>query len=153
MKSADAAVRRPSLEKFLCLTESEEFLMIIRSNRVVTETPVVETAAYDPGYTVGDRIASLIYTLASITGLIILVRFVLLIAGANQNNEFVTWMMKISQPLVQPFLSLFGYSPSVGQGVVEWTDLVAIAVYWIAAAIVARLVQAVVGPRYSTVYP
>lgn len=130
--------------------------MIIRRNRVVNDDPNVEVVdeAATPalaGYSIADRLSSIIYLLASIVGAIIVLRFVLLLIGANQNNEFASWVMKISQPLVQPFLTLFGYSPSVGQGVIEWTDLVALAVYWIAAAILARLLHLMFAPRYSSV--
>lgn len=127
--------------------------MIIRTPGVADETVVERTEVANAAeFGLASRLTSLVYVVLSIVSAIICFRFVLLIVGVNRNNEFADLIMRISQPLVGPFLSLVGESPSVGQGYIEWTDLVAWAVYSIAAAIVIKLIHTLLAPRQTVVY-
>lgn len=106
------------------------------------------------GYFVGmrtrlnDRIARIVLSLVLIVSAIILIRFALLLTGANPANEFYSFMMRLSHPLLHPFLTLFGETPSSLSGVVEWTDVVALAVYWILALVILNLTAAIIHPTH-----
>lgn len=60
-------------------------------------------------------------------------RFALALLGANRSNDFAQFVFNISQPFVQPFFGLFGYTPRYGASHVEMYTLVAMAVYAIVA--------------------
>lgn len=67
-------------------------------------------------------------------------RFVLALLGANPANGFADFIYSTSHPLVSPFFSLFNYNYVDGSGRFELYTLIAIAVYGIIAAGIARLV-------------
>src|SRR5690242_12550802 len=60
---------------------------------------------------------------------IILIRFVLLLLGANADNAFAHFIYSISYPFVAVFLGLFGHQVQYGQSLFEFEDVIAIAVY------------------------
>lgn len=90
-------------------------------------------------------VASLIYTIIGFIGLLAGLRFVLLLVGASPASPFVAWVYSWSEPFVGPFAGIFGQqSATVGQGataqsVFDWTALVAVIVYAVIAALLARL--------------
>ena len=58
--------------------------------------------------------------------LLLAVRFILKLLGANPSAEFVSWIYEMTQPLLQPFQFAFP-TPSVKGGfVLEFTTLFAI---------------------------
>lgn len=73
-------------------------------------------------------------------------RFVFLLLGANPANGFVSVVYDWSTPLVQPFAGIFGQSAEVtGRGAVvpsvfDWTALIAFVVYGLLAIVISRLV-------------
>lgn len=60
-------------------------------------------------------------------------RFILALLGANRANDFANFVFSVSQPLVQPFFSLFGYTPRYGSSTLEMYTWVAMLVYAIIA--------------------
>ncbi len=78
------------------------------------------------------------YTLGVIETLLAF-RFVLKIFDANPNAFFVSLIYGISDVLVIPFLGVFG-TTEVETGVIEWTTLLAMLVYWIVAFGFIRLI-------------
>lgn len=60
---------------------------------------------------------------------ILALRFVLALLGANRANDFAQFVFNLSLPFVQPFFGLFSYTPRYGASHVEMYTLVAMAVY------------------------
>ncbi len=56
-------------------------------------------------------------------------RMVLLLLGANDNNAFVGFVYALSGVFAGPFYGIFSYQPTYGQSVFEVSSLVAIIVY------------------------
>jgi uncharacterized protein YggT (Ycf19 family) len=65
-------------------------------------------------------------------------RFVFKLLAANPGAGFTNFIYKTSQPLVNPFLSVFHIN-RVDTGVVEWTTLLAMFVYWLVALAIVKL--------------
>lgn len=59
-------------------------------------------------------------------------RFVLKLLGANPAAGFSNFIYSLSYPFTLPFSSVFGVS-QVSGSVFEWTTLLAMAVYWLVA--------------------
>jgi len=81
-----------------------------------------------------------------VVGLIIalvLLRFVLLILGANMETGFGGFMLTITQPLVAPFLPLFGEQ----QSRYEFADLIAVAVFLLIGWGISKLLEITMMPR------
>ncbi|HEX6289182.1 MAG TPA: hypothetical protein VFZ66_08315 [Herpetosiphonaceae bacterium] len=81
-----------------------------------------------------------------ITGLIVALiglRFLLLLMGANVDTGFGALILGVTQPFVAPFLPLFNE-----QGArVEFSDLIAIAVYLLIGWGVSKLLEITLAPR------
>lgn len=89
-------------------------------------------------------IATILYLVVGFIELILGMRFVLRLLGANPASQFVNWVYDISTPFVTPFAGIFGQEASVtGQGVVttsvfDWTALIALIVYGVVAGLILR---------------
>jgi uncharacterized protein YggT (Ycf19 family) len=79
-----------------------------------------------------------------ITGLLIVLlafRFVFALFGANPGNAFANFIYTASHPFVAPFFNLFKYNYiNDGVGRFEFFTLIAIAVYAVIGAVIARVV-------------
>lgn len=89
-------------------------------------------------------IARIVTIILGVISLIVGLRFVFLLLGANPSSQFVSWIYDWSQPFVAPFAGIFGQSSTVaaaGQGIVtqsifDWTALIALVIYGIIGAVV-----------------
>lgn len=70
--------------------------------------------------------------------MLLALRFVLKLMGANPSAGFSDFIYSASQFLTAPFTGVFGLSQVEGS-VVEWTTLLAMAVYWLVALGIIRL--------------
>ena len=90
-------------------------------------------------------LASLVYAIFGFISLVIGLRFVLLLIGANPASAAVSWIYNWSEPFVAPFVGMFGQQPdAVGPGVAaqsifDWTALIALVIYLLIAAVLGRL--------------
>ena len=90
-------------------------------------------------------IRAIIYAVGGFIELIIGLRFVLRLLGANPANEFVNWIYQWSSPFVSPFAGIFGQSATAtGEGIVttsvfDWTALIAFVVIAIVLTLLARI--------------
>jgi uncharacterized membrane protein YccC len=73
------------------------------------------------------------------------VRFVLMLLGANAEAGFVKMIYSVSGVFMAPFVTIFN-TAEVGGAVFEWSSLVAIAVYALVAWGLVALIRAV-SPR------
>src|SRR6185295_15061575 len=65
-------------------------------------------------------------------------RFVLKLLGANSAAGFTSFIYSVTYPFAAPFLNVFRVSKVEGS-VLEWTTLLAMAVYWLLAMAIVRL--------------
>ena len=91
------------------------------------------------------RIRQIVYFVASAIALVILMRFALLLLGANPDNAFANFVYGVSGVFVAPFNTLFG-EPAFGNSVLEISSLVAIAVYYLIAWGFMRIVTLTTAP-------
>lgn len=89
-------------------------------------------------------ISGIAYAIVGFIEALIGLRFILRLVGANPASGFVDWIYDWSTPLVTPFAGIFGQEASVaGPGVVtqsvfDWTALIALVVYGLLGALIAR---------------
>ncbi len=92
------------------------------------------------------RLVQMIYYLNGALAVLLLLRFVLHLSGANPDNQVAQVIQNLSNPFVYPFSNLFG-KPVLGKSEVFDTNaLVAILAYTILAWLVGRFVW-LVGSR------
>ncbi|HET8709545.1 MAG TPA: YggT family protein [Candidatus Saccharimonadales bacterium] len=82
----------------------------------------------------------LIYLAGGIVMVLLAIRFVLVLVGANALNGFVNFIYNITYPLASPFFGIFNYQQNFEGHHFEWASLIALVVYGILMAIAARLV-------------
>lgn len=86
------------------------------------------------------RTAHLINSVFGVIELLLGLRFVLMLVGANPNATFTRFLYAITLPLVLPFLGVFPDPQLHGQSVFELSSLLAILVYAVLNRIIIRFV-------------
>jgi hypothetical protein len=119
--------------------------MAIRAIHPTHRVHTVEDVDDDRGVVAKARPASvaerIVWLIAGIIITLLAFRFVLALLGANPGNSFANFIYTTSHPFVAPFFNLFNYDYiDDGIGRFEVFTLVAMAVYAIVAAGIARLV-------------
>jgi YggT family protein len=95
---------------------------------------------------VGSWVSRIVMFVFGVIELLILVRFALLLFGANTQSMFVQWVHQISGIFMAPFNAIFG-TQTVNGATFEWSALVAIAVYALIAWLIVALLRAVTPVR------
>lgn len=72
-------------------------------------------------------------------GVLLGVRFLFRLFGANSNNGFVEWLYTTSAPLIDPFENIFQTVRLEDGFVIEISTLLAIVMYGLAAALISSL--------------
>lgn len=86
------------------------------------------------------KLVQIIYFLTGALGMLLLLRMVLRLFGANPDNTFAEFIYNLSEPFYAPVANLFG-TPKFGNSqIFEINALVAIAAYAILGWLVGRLV-------------
>lgn len=93
------------------------------------------------------RITQIVWYLLYYVEVILVLRFALKLLGANPAAGFSSFIYSITGFLVAPFLTVFGITQVLGS-VFEWTTLLAMLVYWIAAYAIVKLL--LIGKTVST---
>lgn len=106
---------------------------ISQTDRVVND-PVVER---EHRTNVAERI---IWFVAGVILVLLGLRFVFALLGANPNNGLANFVYGTTHPLVSPFFGLFSYNYSLGVARFEIYTLVAMLIYALIAWGLARLV-------------
>lgn len=92
----------------------------------------------------------IIDVISLIFGIIIVLlglRFILLLLGANPDSGFTQFVYGVTAPLMAPFEAVFG-ATQAGETVFDWSTLLAIAIYALIAWLLTSLVTALT-PRTS----
>ena len=78
------------------------------------------------------RGTQIVWYILGLVEVLLAFRFVLKLLGANPEAGFSAFIYGVTYVFAAPFLSVFRITQVAGS-VVEWTTLLAMAVYWIAA--------------------
>ena len=70
-----------------------------------------------------------IWFIAGFIIILLIVRVVLLLLGANEDSGFVSFVYAISAPFAAPFYGMFSYQPTYGVSTLELSSIVAIGIY------------------------
>jgi len=93
----------------------------------------------------GYKARQMVWLAIAVVDIFLALRFVLLAAGAGLSG-FTTIVDTVGGALAWPFQGVFGVTSASGHPL-QWVDLLAIAVYTVAAWIVAKLVMIAAVPR------
>jgi len=88
------------------------------------------------------RVVTLLFTVLEV---LLLLRFVLKLFGANANQPLVSGLYRITEPLVRPFQGIFP-EPS-GPPALDLAALLAVAFFFLIAALIVAVVRAITVPR------
>lgn len=117
-------------------TEDPRPTNVTRDDAPVTEPRPAAPADRVSGPVLAQRI---VYYVGGALLVLLLLRFVLALLGANRANPFADLIFSLSLPFVAPFFGLFAYEPVYGQFAFETGTLIAIIVYAALTAGIARL--------------
>jgi YggT family protein len=96
-----------------------------------------------------DWVSRLVWFLVGVLAVLLAIRFVLLVSGANENAGFAQMIYGVTAPFVAPFKGLFGsnltYPGAAGTGVFEPEALVAILVYALIGFAIVKIAQLMLG--------
>lgn len=85
------------------------------------------------------RLTQVVWYLLDIIEILLALRFLFKLLGANPGAVFTHFLYGVTYPLVFPFISVFRISQVAG-ATFEWTTLLAMVIYWIIAWIIVRLI-------------
>ncbi len=88
------------------------------------------------------RIVTLLFTVLEV---LLLLRFILKLFGANANQPLISGLYRITEPLVRPFQGIFP-EPS-GPPALDLAALLAVAFFFLIAALIVAVVRAITAPR------
>lgn len=86
-------------------------------------------------------ITRIIYIVTAVVMLLLLMRFVLSLLGANRENAFADFIFSMTQPLVAPFFGLFNYQAQYGIARFEFETLIAATVYGLVAWLIISIIN------------
>lgn len=82
--------------------------------------------------------AAVVWYILGVVDVLLGLRFLLRLFGANPAAGFTDFIYKATAPLVEPFINVIR-SGRIETGIVEWSTLLAMLVYWLLAWAVVRL--------------
>ena len=91
-------------------------------------------------------ISRIIYGIGAFVEVLVALRFIFRLLGADANNAIVSWIYSWSTPIVAPFAGIFGQDATVLTGVgtatasvFDWTALIALVVIGIIVGVLGSL--------------
>ncbi len=125
------------------------------TNVNVSRTPARETVSAVPDYSAiaVAKVTQVLWFICAVLELLLAVRVLLLLFGANRSSPFAQFILAVSQPFAWPFLGLFpnpatsgGAAPS--GSVFELTTVIAMVVYFLLFLLLTQLLSLLVSrPR------
>jgi len=91
------------------------------------------------------RVVTLLFTVLEV---LLILRFVLKLTGANAQQPLVSGLYGITEPLVRPFQGIF--PEPAGPPVLDLAALLAVAFFFLVAALIVAIVRAVTSAREPT---
>jgi uncharacterized protein YggT (Ycf19 family) len=104
--------------------------------------PTNTTVARNDAVWAVTRIVTLLFTVLEV---LLLLRFILKLTGANANQPLVSGLYRITEPLVRPFQGIF--PEPAGPPVLDLAALLAVAFFFLIAALIVAVVRAITAPR------
>jgi uncharacterized protein YggT (Ycf19 family) len=104
--------------------------------------PTTGTVARNDAVWTVTRVVTLLFTVLEV---LLLLRFVLKLFGANAQQPLVSGLYGITEPLVRPFQGIFP-EPS-GPPALDLAALLAVAFFFLIAALIVALVRAITVPK------
>lgn len=95
-------------------------------------------------------LTTLVSLLFGVLEVILLLRFLFRLLGANPNNSFISFLYGVSHPFVAPFNGIFNDQTLGSQGVFEASTLIAVLIYGLLAWLIVWLVKAALVPRSAS---
>jgi hypothetical protein len=92
------------------------------------------------------RTVQLVWLIVIVVDLLIALDFIFR-AAAARNTGFAHYIYKLGGSLAAPFDGIFNITIVGGTSVIKWQDVLAVAIYTIAAWIVVKLVRIVAAPK------
>ena len=83
---------------------------------------------------------SLVYIITVAVESILLFRAVFKLFGASATTVIVEWLYKVTEPLIQPFQSIFHVS-YIGKYLIEWSTIVALIVVGVISFLLTELIN------------
>lgn len=120
----------------------------------VAEVDDVSAVAYDPyenRRNAAHRMVQAIWLVFGVIEALIAIRFVLRALGANPAAGFAQFIYGITNPLVAPFVGLFGTPTAANGSALEPHSIVALLVYALLGWLVAKVAWLLVGETRSAV--
>lgn len=99
--------------------------------------PVVDRVVYTNDYAL-HKVIQAIWLLVGFFEVMLAIRFLLRVLGANPANPFATFTYGLTNPLTWPFATLFG-TPQAGVAAFEWSTIFAMVMYWLIGWLVTKL--------------
>lgn len=93
-------------------------------------------------------IARIVYFVLAVLEIILLLRFLFRLLGANQGSSFVMFLYNLSHVFVGPFNGIFN-DQALGRSVFEFSTIVAMIVYALIAWGIVSLCRIIFAPNYS----
>ena len=90
------------------------------------------------------RVVTLLFTVIEV---LLLLRFVLKLLGANAQQPLVDGLYRITEPVVRPFQGIF---PNPGGTAIDLPALLAVVFFFLLAALIVAIVRAVTGNRAAS---
>jgi hypothetical protein len=84
------------------------------------------------------RGTQIVWYILGVLEAVLAIRFVLKLLGANASAGFTSLIYGLTYPFAEPFLGVFRITRIVG-ATIEWTTLLAMAVYWLLAIAIIKL--------------
>lgn len=125
---------------------------VVRTSEPVVASDRTVATAYDPyarRRSAGLKVVQAVYLLFGIVEALLVIRFILKALGANAEAGFAQFIYGITQPLVAPFVGLFGTASAASGAVLEPHTLIAMIVYALLAWLVGRAVWIAFGESRS----
>ena len=104
--------------------------------------PTTATVARNDAVWAVTRIVTLLFTVLEV---LLILRFILKLTGANAQQPLVSGLYQVTEPLVRPFQGIFP-EPG-GPPVLDLAALLAIAFFFLIAALIVAVVRAITSPR------
>ncbi len=121
--------------------QEEQTTEVRETNAVEGDTNIKrQTVATSNAASTTTVVGRLIWFVIGFIIVMLALRVLLLLLGANKGNAFVDLVYGISGVFAWPFYGIFGYEPSYGKSVFEVSSVVAMLVYALIGWGVAKLV-------------
>jgi uncharacterized protein YggT (Ycf19 family) len=112
----------------------------VHHNEPYEEEEVVSQRLIDADAVYRSPATSIVYYILNVIEIILALRLIFRLLGANPGNGLVNFLYTISAPLVAPFVGIFR-QPVVSGSVLEWSTVIAMIIYAVVAYLIVQLIR------------